>query len=192
MYPTENNRAYRRFSITGIRRDGVKSARLDIAKKWQEIFNASENELGHYITSPFEISQKCCDYLKKKSSNLYVKTTGTFPILGMMAAEGGPRREAYMKHGCNRLGSNPSSNPMSFWTHNDILEYIAQNDIKVAEVYDMGYERTGCVFCMFGVHMEKPINRFQLLKQTHPKLWTYCMDRLGLRIVMGFLKLPIE
>lgn len=38
-----------------------------------------------------------------------------------------------------------------------------------------GCDRTGCVFCGFGCHLEKEPNRFQRLKMTHPKLWKYCM-----------------
>lgn len=34
-------------------------------------------------------------------------------------------------------------------------------------------DRTGCVFCMFGCYQDK--DRFPRLKQTHPKLWEYCM-----------------
>lgn len=39
-----------------------------------------------------------------------------------------------------------------------------------------GCKRTGCVFCAFGCHIEKEPNRFQRLKQTHPKLWNYCIN----------------
>ena len=28
---------------------------------------------------------------------------------------------------------------------------------------------------MYGCHLEKEPNRFQMLKETHPKLWNYCM-----------------
>lgn len=76
---------------------------------------------------------------------------------------------------------------------------VLQTQQRIQEWYEhwQSYERTGCVFCMFGAHldhrnMKGGINRFQLLKQTHPKLWNYCMDKLDLRMVMDFLKLPIE
>jgi hypothetical protein len=36
--------------------------------------------------------------------------------------------------------------------------------------------------------MEKPINRFQRMKQTHPQKWAYCMNQLGLREVLNYLK----
>ena len=39
-----------------------------------------------------------------------------------------------------------------------------------------GADRTGCVFCMFGCHLEKEPNRFQKLAETHPKLYSYCIN----------------
>lgn len=38
-----------------------------------------------------------------------------------------------------------------------------------------GCKRTGCVFCMFGCHLEKEPNRFQRLKETHPRQYEYCI-----------------
>lgn len=38
-----------------------------------------------------------------------------------------------------------------------------------------GCDRTGCIFCMFGCHLEKEPNRFQRLKQTHPRQYEYCI-----------------
>ena len=38
-----------------------------------------------------------------------------------------------------------------------------------------GCDRTGCIYCGFGTHLEKGITRFQRLKETHPKLYEYCM-----------------
>lgn len=39
-----------------------------------------------------------------------------------------------------------------------------------------GCNRTGCIFCMFGCHLEKEPNRFQRLKQTHPRQYEYCIN----------------
>ena len=39
-----------------------------------------------------------------------------------------------------------------------------------------GYNRTGCMFCMFGCHLEKEPNRFQRLKQTHPRQYDFCIN----------------
>lgn len=38
-----------------------------------------------------------------------------------------------------------------------------------------GCKRTGCIFCMFGCHLEKEPNRFQRLKETHPRQYQYCI-----------------
>ena len=38
-----------------------------------------------------------------------------------------------------------------------------------------GCDRTGCIFCMFGCHLEKEPNRFQRLKETHPRQYQYCI-----------------
>ena len=51
----------------------------------------------------------------------------------------------------------------------------------------MGADRTGCMFCMFGVHLEKGKNRFQRMKTTHPKLWKYCIDGLGCGKVLDYV-----
>ena len=78
---------------------------------------------------------------------------------------------------------------MSFWTEQDVLQYIYTYNIPYAkEVYGdiyidengkyktTGADRTGCVFCMFGCHLEKEPNRFQKLAETHPKLYSYCIN----------------
>lgn len=39
-----------------------------------------------------------------------------------------------------------------------------------------GQKRTGCIFCMYGAHLENGEGRFELLKKTHPKQYAYCME----------------
>lgn len=55
-----------------------------------------------------------------------------------------------------------------------------------------GCTRTGCMFCMFGCHLEKEPNRFQQMKTTHPKQYEYCMDKLGLKKVLEYIGVPYE
>lgn len=55
-----------------------------------------------------------------------------------------------------------------------------------------GCDRTGCMYCMFGCHLEKEPNRFQRMKTTHPKQYAYCMDKLGLREVLEYIGVPYE
>ena len=44
-----------------------------------------------------------------------------------------------------------------------------------------------CIFCGFGVHLEKEPNRYQRLELTHPQLYNYCMDKLGFKEVCEYL-----
>ena len=55
-----------------------------------------------------------------------------------------------------------------------------------------GCDRTGCMFCMFGCHLEKEPNRFQRMKETHPKQYAYCMDQLGLKEVLEYIGVPYK
>ena len=106
-----------------------------------------------------------------------------------------------MKGNCNEYSSkHPSSHPLSFWTEQDILSYIKKYNVPIAKVYGeiedkdgklktTGVDRTGCMFCMFGLHMEGSPNRFDKMKITHPKQYEYCMEKLGLKpIIEEYLK----
>ena len=67
---------------------------------------------------------------------------------------------------------------------------VHEGFLPYSKIYDMGAKHTGCVFCMFGVHLERTYpNRFQLLKKTHPALHTYCMEKLGLRDILKYINI---
>ena len=165
-------------------------------KKWEFLLDA-----------PFKISDECCNVLKKKPMKEYEKRTGKVPFIATMADEGGVRREAYLKTGCNAFNSGKSQ-PMGFWAEQDVLQYIFENKLKICSVYgdiveksDMlgnkhyrttGEKRTGCIYCMFGAHLEKEPNRFQRLKYTHPKQYKYCMDKLGLKEVLDYINVKYD
>lgn len=148
----------------------------------------------------FRISALCCDEMKKKPAKAYQKAYGTCPYLGTMTEESKVRERAWMKNGCNAFDAKvKTSQPMSFWTEQDVLHYIKDHGIEIASVYGdimacddngcfyepmpgmecklkcTGCNRTGCIFCGFGVHMEKGETRFQRLAKTHPKQYEYCM-----------------
>lgn len=153
----------------------------------------------------FKISEQCCDVMKKAPSYEYQKRTGRKPILATMAIESMLRESAWIKNGCNAFDSKkPQSAPMSFWVEQDVLLYIKQEQIPIASVYgDIIYEvdpdqmrledfgidtgvidklvttgcdRTGCIFCAFGCHLEKSPSSFERLKETHPRQYDYCMN----------------
>lgn len=156
------------------------------------------------VNVDFDISPVCCNVMKKKPAHSYAKATGRKPITAQMADESKLREQQWIKYGCNGFDmKSPISNPMSFWTEQDVLLYIKQERIPIASVYgDIVYElepdqmrieefgidgggveklattgcdRTGCIFCAFGCHLEKGESRFQRLKQTHPRQYQYCI-----------------
>lgn len=165
--------------------DKLKNIRLNgnawgagkISKKWVFLTEA-----------PFKISDKCCDKLKKSPAHEYEKRTGNKPMLGTRVEESQLRKNNYLKYGCNIYDSNrPQSAPLSFWNQKDIDEYIEKYNIPYSKIYDMGYDRTGCMFCMFGVHNECNPNKFQKMQITHPKMYDYCINSLDLGKVMDYI-----
>ncbi len=154
------------------------------------------------LNAPFNISHKCCDVMKKSPAKNYEKRNNSKGIIATMADESFLRQQKWLKYGCNAFDlKRPQSNPMSFWTENDVLQYIHKNNLPIAEAYgevivkgtengqmciaDMlddyrgcqyvttGCKRTGCIFCMFGITQDK--DRFIRLAEQEPKLCDYVM-----------------
>lgn len=162
------------------------------------------------VDAPFGISNYCCSVFKKNPAKKFSKHSGLKPIIGTMASESSRRRTTWLRYGCNAFNATaPSSKPLSFWLENDVLEFIVRYDLPYPSVYGeivqdkkgkyrtTGLDRTGCVFCGYGCHLEKEPNRFQRLKVTHPKLWNYCMKPvenggLGMREVLEYIGVKVE
>ncbi len=147
--------------------------------------------------APFKISDYCCYALKKRPAYMYEKATGRKPLLGIMASDSDQRELTYLKRGgCNAFtGRHQSSWPLGIWTDKDIWGYLKSSGIAYSSIYDLGFSRTGCMFCLFGVHLDcgfKGENRIQNLARTHPHLWDYYLNKTRLREVMDYLNLPIE
>ena len=176
--PTENNVVTRNFYMTGIKKDGTVGS-FKLAKKWHKL-----------ITAPFKISPKCCDIIKKEPFHRYHRETQRQPYIGTMAVDSDQREAVYLKRGCNSFEGKIQSIPMSFWTEEDVWEYIKVNKLSYSKIYDNGIHRTGCMFCMFGVHLEKGLNRFQLMQKSHPKMWDYCINKLGCGKVLDYIGVP--
>ena len=178
--------------------DGLKSDDTPCSFKQRNI------KYKYLLDAPFEISNKCCDVMKKSPIKKYERETGRKQIVGTMAQESSLRRSAWLKTGCNSFDSKrPSSQPMSFWTEQDVLQYIVRFNLDYAKVYGdivfdgekystTGVDRTGCMFCMFGCHLEKEPNRFQRMKETHPRQYDYCMNKLGLKEVLEYIGVKYE
>lgn len=156
------------------------------------------------LDAPFDISHRCCNVMKKNPAHQYEKKTGKHRIVGTLADESALRLTNWLYTGCNSFEStDPVSKPLSFWKEEDILEYLLRNEVDFAECYgeiiydgehyyNTGVPRTGCMFCGFGVHLEKEPNRYQMMKEKYPKRWEYCFKSreeggLGFAEVMDYM-----
>lgn len=162
----------------------------------------NQEKYKFFLEAPFEIDDSCCNIMKKSPAYNYEQETGRKPIIATMASESQLRTSKWLQYGCNAFNAKrPHSNPMSFWTEQDILLYIKENNLPICSVYGevvidyetmgqcqnqmsisdfeifdnetallktTGCQRTGCVLCGFGCHLEKE-SRFLKLKETHPK-----------------------
>lgn len=160
-----------------------------------------------FLDAPFEISASCCRVMKKSPVHAFGRKTGRKPITAQMASESRLRTSQWLKNGCNGFEmKSPISNPMSFWTEQDVLLYIKENNLPICSVYGeivevegksvnvkdddlkelfdldrpfletTGCNRTGCMFCGYGCHLERPgEGRFLKMKETHPKQYDYIM-----------------
>lgn len=157
------------------------------------------NKYRHLINSPFPISHKCCEVMKKKPIKKYEKTTGKVPFIGTLAEESALRTQSYLKTGCNSFNSKrPNSTPLGFWTEQDILEYIYKYNLPINEAYgkvvieDGKYKttkcsRTGCIACGFGVHLEKNPNRFERMKEDYPNQYNYYFNKLNYKEICDYI-----
>lgn len=151
------------------------------------------------LHSEFQVSNRCCYVMKKKPAHEYYQKTKRVPITGQTVDESNTRLRHWLAHGCNAFDEKiPISNPMSFWTEQDVLTYIHTYNLPICSIYGdvvidyeamgelegqtflyetgaeplktTGCKRTGCMLCGFGCHLNND-TRFLQLKETHPKMY---------------------
>lgn len=166
----------------------------------KSIFN-KEKYLPACQELPFLIGSQCCNKMKKQPMKAYQHKNNFAVIVGTTTEESMLRKQGWLKTGCNAYNNNKSQ-PLSFWKEQDILRYIKENNLKIASVYGdiisvddngreyyntlcgvgklkcSGCQRTGCMYCAFGVqneHKRLGKSRYEILAVTHPKIYDYCM-----------------
>lgn len=152
------------------------------------------------LSAKFKISDRCCNHTKKEPAHTFERETRLFPMVALMADESMLRYTKWLQTGCNAFeGDRPMSKPMSPWLNQDVLHYLLQENIHICPVYGdvlaydgisfyqstltdcplkcTGCQRTGCMFCGFGAHLETGDDRrFVRLRMTHPKQWKFCIE----------------
>lgn len=142
---------------------------------------------------PADISEYCCEALKKEPFKRYVKETGRQPFIGITQDESFRRENQYNHTGCNVYdGHTIKSQPMGFWPKNEVIQYAVEQRIPICSVYGTPYQdkkgnwyftgeqRTGCCVCGFGCHLEPVPNRLQRLRTSdndkHRRMCEGCLQ----------------
>lgn len=135
-------------------------------KKWQ-----------YLALAPFDVSERCCDIIKKRRFKEFEKETGLYPLLGVTAAESRLRTQQYItRGGCNAFnGPRPRSFPLSIFTEQDIYAYCKRFNIKLCSLYDDNNVRqSGCMVCGFGSDQDP--HHYDYIFEHYPKAFNYFMN----------------
>lgn len=151
-------------------------------KNSEEYILRNFKKYDHFKT--LNISDKCCEKLKKSPLKKCAKELGLeCSIIATLSEESRTREVDWLNHGCNIFYKKKDNQcrPLSFWTETDIYEYIDRYNVKIPDIYSMGYTRNGCMFCGFGVEYESKqgLNRFERLAITHPKMYKYLVSNFS-------------
>lgn len=131
-----------------------------LRKQKNERKSSYNKEKYKFLTeAPFVISHFCCLKMKEAPTLIYEEQTGKKPIMATMAEESRARMKSWLESGCNAFDAKrQTSQPMSFWTENDVLEYIHKNELQIAEAYG------DVIVKPQGERLEGQINIYDVLK----------------------------
>lgn len=162
--------------------------------------DSDKEKLHEYydILRECKFSQHCCKLLKKEPSERLQAELGVDVIFkGLMASESHSRLTSFATRGHIFASHRPHItdgafyhvNPIGLWTDEDVWEYIHRYKLRYSPLYDIEYTaadgsthhiaRNGCMMC--GTDIQFKDNHLSVLRQTHPKAWESCMERLGYR-----------
>lgn len=118
----------------------------------------------------FKISNKCCEYSKKKVLHQALKDfSSDLNIYGVRKSEGGSRSTAYKNCYSERIGKVDELRPIFWFTEQDKLDYENTFQIQHSDCYSLyGMSRTGCAGCPFGRNFEEELN---IIEKYEPKLF---------------------
>lgn len=211
--PTDKNKTVRHAIITGETGayGGFKTketgSRMRLPQKWLNLFGGPENSRygTDYKTAPFMVSSECCYWMKEKPADRYAKESGRFVYMGLMASEGGQRRSALIKHGCNYYGKTVQrSCPFAIFSRQDLLQLAIDLKVPVPKIYGTierkpdgtlyttRAQRTGCSMCGFGIHIEDRPHRFDRLREDNEKEWRFWMYDMGWGKVLDYIGVEWE
>ena len=172
--------------VGGVFSNGKHFDEMNAGHEKKSLFN-KEKWLPAARDLPFMITHMRCNQMKKSPLHIYQRATHRHPIMATMTDESRIRKQSWLKNGCNAFnGKDPKSQPMAFWTEQDVLEFIKKYNIEICSVYgDIVGEpgslkctqchRTGCVYCGFSAH-NKGDTRFLELQRIAPRQYEYAFS----------------
>lgn len=181
--------------LTGIKSNNEKSKHFKLSKRWRPL-----------IPAPFNVSEECCEKLKKAPIRAIENELGLNPIIAEMAADGEQRKASYLKTGCNAFSDGKArSKPMGFWLEKDVLWYHERYklphfqsygdlvcDEETGELHFTGEQRTGCKLCLFGCQFKDRKAQFERLNEAEPQTVEFALrpiseKGLGYREVLEYI-----
>jgi 3'-phosphoadenosine 5'-phosphosulfate sulfotransferase (PAPS reductase)/FAD synthetase len=106
----------------------------------------------------FKVSNKCCEYAKKRVSK-HIVSDGGFDVrvIGIRKAEGGIRAKTSDAR-CFRKGPVDSYYPLFWFSDADKTAYKKLFSIRNSACYELwGFKRTGCIGCPYNRRNERDL-----------------------------------
>jgi len=127
----------------------------------------------------FPISNKCCEYSKKKPAKRFIRETDAdLEITGIRKSEGGIRSANYKT--CFSESKSKSCNtyrPIFWYTDSDKKDYEKMFSIQHSRCYtEYGLKRTGCVGCPFSKHINEEL---AIIEEHEPDLYKAAVNIFG-------------
>ena len=123
---------------------------------------------------PLKISDKCCDYLKKKPADDYSKESGrTIRITGIRRAEKGRRNRAQCTVFQSSTGKLKAFNPLNICPDEWMDWYVERMGLRLCDLYypPFNFKRTGCMGCPFALNLQEELN---VLEREAPRTYLAC------------------
>lgn len=104
----------------------------------------------------FPISNKCCDYTKKKVAYGAMRDGGyDIDLIGVRKAEGGIRSKEKSCFTKSFKGGADRYRPIFWWKNEDRQEWERLFGIRHSDCYEVyGFKRTGCAGCPYNQRLE--------------------------------------
>lgn len=127
----------------------------------------------------FPISNKCCEYAKKKPAKRIVKEhDADLDITGIRQSEGGIRSAAYKTcFSASKSMGCDTYRPIFWYTDGDKRDYEKMFGVTHSRCYtEYGLRRTGCVGCPFNMRITEEL---AIIKEHEPNLYKAVIHIFG-------------